>query len=152
MQAAVFGFGGRIDRLHFALGALLLAMIAPFAALTLALTLAPDDPMRASAALADPGGQLVRTVALIVLPAVLWTGASLMARRCRDIGWNPAYILPLWAAAAMADIALAALFPALPLRDGLPTPLWLIGGLGFAAVLLVRPSAADDQNRRTIPA
>jgi uncharacterized membrane protein YhaH (DUF805 family) len=46
-------------------------------------------------------------IGLIVFPVSLWASFALQARRIRDIGWNPAYVIPAWLVIVTVDIILA---------------------------------------------
>jgi uncharacterized membrane protein YhaH (DUF805 family) len=109
MLTAVFSFRGRINRLQYFLGTLVIGgVLALLAAMVISFTeLAPTS--RPSLAMALDAVFLV-----FAAPLATWCAVSLQARRLRDIGWEPLVVMPMWlgilalgAIAASAGLALS---------------------------------------------
>jgi|HubBroStandDraft_1064217.scaffolds.fasta_scaffold317040_2 uncharacterized membrane protein YhaH (DUF805 family) len=103
MLSTVFSFRGRINRLQYFLGSLGLGfaeviLVGVAGLLFLALRAGMGD-LRAAT--------LCLVLALPALPAVAWIGFSLQARRFRDIGWEPVFVIPAWIFVLAVDRAFA---------------------------------------------
>jgi uncharacterized membrane protein YhaH (DUF805 family) len=91
MLTAVFSFRGRLNRRHyflgnFAIGAVLAALGAALIGFSeLAPTARPTLAMDIDAVLL-----------VIAAPIAVWSALSLQARRLRDIGLEPLFVMPLW--------------------------------------------------------
>ena len=91
MLTAVFSFRGRLNRRHyvfgnFAIGAVLALLGAALIGFSeLAPTARPTLAMDVDAALL-----------VIAAPLAVWSALSLQARRLRDIGLEPLFVIPLW--------------------------------------------------------
>jgi uncharacterized membrane protein YhaH (DUF805 family) len=84
----------------------------------------------------------VGLVLLLMLPFLvvsLWISFSLQARRFRDIGWNPAYVIPGWILASV--VLQIVLTPSGPSLAGQMQQLLLVGLLNFVmgGILLFWP-------------
>ena len=93
MIGTFFGFGGRIGRLQYfgcslvlGVGVVVLAMFSFAGALSHSAGKGADAAAAAASFLP----------LLILLPVFLWASLALQAKRIRDIGWNPAVVIPLW--------------------------------------------------------
>jgi uncharacterized membrane protein YhaH (DUF805 family) len=97
-----FGFDGRIDRLGYfwrSLGAAVLIVIAASAgAALLIFVVRPAGDARY-----EFGAQAL-TVAVVLL--ALWSTVALASRRLRDMGLEPAHIVPLYAALWVINVVL----------------------------------------------
>lgn len=133
------GFGGRIGRLRYLGLTLLLGVALGVLTMVLALPAGLRSGGRAAAA-----GELLWIV-LIVAPPMLYGNAALMAKRFRDIGWAPRYVIPAWAALYVADAVVAATVPALAIADGTRTPVGLFVDLALVAALLLWPGRDPDR-------
>lgn len=111
----MFGFEGRIGRLHYFLFSMLLLVAIVLLALVLAGLLIPTGD--AARAAPSPLGRLV-VIAAILVPLFLWFSFALQAKRFRDIGWNPLYVIPGWIAFTVLDKCASILFPAFALGAG----------------------------------
>jgi uncharacterized membrane protein YhaH (DUF805 family) len=103
MLASVFSFRGRINRLQYFLGSLGLGfaevlLIVAIALLFVGLRHSLGDVTAAVVCL---------LLALPALPAISWIGLSLQARRLRDIGWEPVFVIPAWIVVMAVDRAFA---------------------------------------------
>jgi uncharacterized membrane protein YhaH (DUF805 family) len=101
----MFSFRGRIGRWDFFIGSVALALssvIPVFLAMTLI------GPVSAGRPLALP-----MLIGLFVLFAgtVGWIGLALQAKRFRDIGWDPLYLLPAWFMLQILDAVAATAMP-----------------------------------------
>ena len=116
MLGAIFGFRGRINRLHYFLGSVgaAIALVA-IAIVALGVGLGPamsryaaHDPQAFSGLGASLGPAAL--VLLVAIVLYVWVALSLQARRFRDIGWEPAVVIPAWliGGAVIQAMALAA--------------------------------------------
>jgi uncharacterized membrane protein YhaH (DUF805 family) len=107
MLAAVFSFRGRINRLSYFLGSLGLGLAVIVVAVVVVLATVGAGGIEALKA--DPLRVLpaVLLLLLLLLPA-FWIGFSLQARRIRDMGFNPALVIPGMIFYVAVDHALAA--------------------------------------------
>jgi len=100
MLAAVFGFGGRINRLQYFLGCVGLGAGVLILATAAFVLLHFHMPTQLSVSLG-----IALLLGLLGLPALIWISFSLQARRFRDMGWNPLFsILSLITVAAIDQI------------------------------------------------
>lgn len=139
MLDAVFGFGGRINRLQYFGGVLAL-----FGALVLPLVLIVGF-VAANRGAAASGLLMMGLLLLVAIPLVIWVGLSLQARRFRDIGWNPLYVIPPLVLIAIADRLVAQAVPVLSI--GKPyhqTAVGLLISLAAGGCLLFWPGQRDD--------
>jgi len=84
----------------------------------------------------------------VLIPMLFWISLSLQARRLRDIGWEPVFVIPAWVVAMAIDLTMAQSGPKLwMLPFAGPTILgWLIILLTEVCLLFWpgRTYAADD--------
>jgi len=146
MLAVIFSFRGRINRLQYLLGlAGLFFGSFVFCCIVGAVFLALGLAVRRSVAMLIFGFFEL----LVLLPAIVWISFSLQARRFRDIGWEPIFVIPAWIIATAIDLAMAQInhrSGALPFFAG-PTILGCLIDLVLTACLLFWPSktySADD--------
>ncbi|HEY2658881.1 MAG TPA: DUF805 domain-containing protein [Caulobacteraceae bacterium] len=141
MLEAVFSFQGRLNRLQYFLGCLALGMAIGVMAVVLILGFVHSaDPEALKQALLP----LVLFV-LVGLPLFFWISFSLQARRIRDIGWNPLYVIPGWILVGVVDFMLAKAIPALAI--GKLHNQTVLGGLinlALSCALLFWPGRAED--------
>jgi uncharacterized membrane protein YhaH (DUF805 family) len=137
-----FGFDGRINRLGYlwrsVVVALALGLIAAGGALSIVFVLRPQG----FAGLEVWGQRL--TMAMVLLG--LWSGLALASRRLRDMGLEPAYVVPLYVALWVVNTVLVE-----PLARLYPEDFGLLEGGWFGLQLLVAipllfwPSRAPPQ-------
>ena len=141
MLDSMFSFRGRIGRLQYFLRCLGLGGgVGAAAVLVMVVLVAARGPASLASALL-PAGLLM----LIAVPVFCWISFSLQARRIRDIGWSPVYVIPAWIAIGVIDQLVALSAPALGV--GLlhrQTMVGILINLGLAGCLLFWPSRADD--------
>ena len=102
----ILGFGGRIGRLEYFLISMVFGLFMSLLVLALRLGLAPHG-----LTLGSPGSTaFLLILLLIVLPIYLWFSFALQAKRFRDIGWDPLYVIPGWIFANMVIGALTLVF------------------------------------------
>lgn len=141
MVAMVLGFGGRMGRLAYFLWSLGLAAV--LTALTMVLVMGALD---------GGGGESMLGVLLVVVPLGIWGNAALMAKRLRDIGWRPLWVLPGWACFAIIGAWVAMEMPALALGDRGQTGLGLVVELGLILALLFWPGRPADDDYEPLDA
>jgi uncharacterized membrane protein YhaH (DUF805 family) len=143
MLETVFSFRGRINRLQYFAGAVALtaALIVPV--LVIGFGLFAHGGVGARPPLATLA--LLGLFVLIAIPPFLWVSFSLQARRFRDIGWNPLYVIPGWIAFQVLDRVIAQFVPALSVGP-LHAQTWIgmLVSLGLAGALLFWPGRAED--------
>ena len=108
MLEAVFSFRGRLGRLQYFVGGLALGM-----AIIVPLVMIGVSMFAHGGVGAKPPLGLLALFALVAVPLFLWISLSLQARRLRDIGWNPLYVIPAVFAVDLIDQTIARL----PVRD-----------------------------------
>ena len=97
MFSAVFSFRGRLNRLQYFLGSWGLGTVT----LVLAVIALASVGSRYGGATPDRAalltlGVVALLVLIVALPLYLWISVSLQARRFRDIGWEPVFVIPAW--------------------------------------------------------
>lgn len=146
MVGTILGFGGRIGRLRYLMWSLALAAALTALVFTFVFGLAPDVMTRAAVA-----GLAIKVV-LIVLPIFLWATTALAAKRFRDIGWRPLYVIPGWALAILCDTLVALAMPALAIGESDQTPVGLSLSLLMVGALLFWPGREPDYEAPDIAA
>lgn len=112
MLHTILGFGGRIGRREYFFACLALRFLVSL--LTLALT-AAFTPHLGSAGYGERSTMstgLMISLCVFVLPIYLWFAYAFQAKRYRDMGWNPVYVIPGNIAALTVMILLALFSPA----------------------------------------
>jgi uncharacterized membrane protein YhaH (DUF805 family) len=145
MLETVFSFSGRINRLQYfaSIVALTAALFVPV--LMIGIGLLAHGGVGAKPPLATLA--LLGLFFLLAIPPFLWVSFSLQARRFRDIGWNPLYVIPGWMVFNVFDRVIAQFVPALTMgRLYHQTWLGLAVGLGLGCALLFWPGRAEDDD------
>lgn len=144
MIGLLFGFHGRIARPEYILTscALLIIVALLYAMIIAGLTPIPavHGDHAASEAMLRPS--LLAVVA--IAPVVIWFAVMLQARRLRDMGWNPALVMPAWVVLLAGDKVAADAVPVLAIGyvPGFSTLLGVLLHLAIGLCLLSWPSAA----------
>jgi len=143
----LFSFDGRINRLGYFLRSLaallLLSLVAVLALLAVAFIVRPDGV----------AGMTVwfQRITLAISLFALWSGFALAGRRLRDMGLEPAYIIPAYAALWVINTVLLAPMSRLDPDDyAAPEMAWEVLRLLAAVPLLFWPSRAQPE--RAAPA
>jgi uncharacterized membrane protein YhaH (DUF805 family) len=139
MLHILLGFGGRMSRLEYFLACLALGFLTMLLVVALVLGFKPHGESMAGVRASMPHG-LVMMLLLVVLPFYLWFSLAFQAKRIRDIGWNPVYVLPGWIAAVTFDRLVAYTIPGLAWGAGGGTLLGTLFNLAMALCLLFWPS------------
>jgi uncharacterized membrane protein YhaH (DUF805 family) len=87
----ILGFGGRMGRLEYFLACLGLGFLVMLLVVALIAGFSPHIERGAKPSL--PPGLMVMLLA-VVLPIYLWFALAFQAKRYRDMGWNPLYVIP----------------------------------------------------------
>ncbi|HXQ11453.1 MAG TPA: DUF805 domain-containing protein [Caulobacteraceae bacterium] len=148
MLAAVFSFRGRINRLQYfggLVGLFLSFVVAGLAAVLSIgdLRLVEQEPTRVLPLLA---------IALIAVPLWIWVSLSLQARRIRDIGLNPLFVIPAYLLFEAIDQAIGTSMAGAPVASltsvasMMPhhTVLQPVVDLAYSLALLFWPGRARD--------
>jgi uncharacterized membrane protein YhaH (DUF805 family) len=101
MLGAIFSYRGRLNRIQYFVGSFGLgvaAMVVAVVAVVVAFGGQPPD--KASAMRAGLG---LIPVVLVAVPIFYWISFSLQARRFRDIGWEPVFVIPAWLVCDVID-------------------------------------------------
>jgi len=94
MLGAIFSYRGRLNRIQYFVSAMGLGFGAAVVAVVAVMAIFGGQSLdRASAMRAGLG---LIPVMLIAVPVYLWISFSLQARRFRDIGWEPVFVVPAW--------------------------------------------------------
>lgn len=134
MLGTFFGFGGRLGRLQY-LGYATLLGVGFWMLVGLSL-------LTALTSLSGSGGGKGGGLGAMLLPLVIlvplfgWSSLALQAKRIRDIGWNPAVVIPAWM--VVTTVALFATLLAGATGKGHPSLLGMVN-LPMTAVLLLWP-------------
>jgi uncharacterized membrane protein YhaH (DUF805 family) len=107
MLGFFFGFNMRLGRLHYFLSSLGIGVV--FAAIIFSMV---AFVFRNTGPGTAPSTGALLIPALFFVPVVLWVTTSLMSMRIRDIGWNPAYVIPAWLLVCLVDAYVALDIPA----------------------------------------
>jgi uncharacterized membrane protein YhaH (DUF805 family) len=138
MLAAIFSFRGRLNRIQYFLGGCGLAL----ALVALAVILFVGALSGRSSGRPDIASLgLTALFCLVVLvPLYAWISFSLQARRFRDIGWEPAFVIPAWIGLDVLDRILVMAAPQFAVSAGAGVSLLgLLLNLGLGLCLLFWP-------------
>jgi len=113
MLAAVFSFRGSINRLQYFGGLVGLFLSFVVAALAAVLCLGDLSTLEQEPTRVLP----VVMIALIALPVWIWVSLSLQARRIRDIGLNPLFVIPAYMLFEALDQAIGTSMAAAPVAS-----------------------------------
>jgi uncharacterized membrane protein YhaH (DUF805 family) len=142
MLEYVFSFRGRINRLQYFLGVLGLATTLVILALVAFFALLGGRRPESLASVLLPAALF----ALVALPLFLWISLSLQARRLRDIGWNPIFVIPGVITFAVFDELIAMAVPALSISKlHHQTILGLLVSFGLGCCLLFWPGRDPNE-------
>jgi uncharacterized membrane protein YhaH (DUF805 family) len=142
MLGFFFGFNMRLGRLHYFLSSLGIGVV--FAAIIFSMV---AFVFRNTGQGTAPSTGALLIPALFFVPVVLWVTTSLMAMRIRDIGWNPAYVIPAWLLVCLIDAYVALNIPAFAIGGQT-----IVGGLvnlGLSLALLFWPGSSYDSTTST---
>jgi uncharacterized membrane protein YhaH (DUF805 family) len=104
MFSAVFSFRGRLNRIQYFLGSWGLGVVMIVLAVVLVIGIASTGHSgEASPATLIRGGLAAIFFFLVAGPIYLWVSFSLQARRFRDIGWEPVFVIPAWIGVGIVD-------------------------------------------------
>jgi uncharacterized membrane protein YhaH (DUF805 family) len=106
MLGFFFGFHARLGRLHYFLSCIGFGLV-----MTAIIFAAESFAFRDTAAGSTLSTNLIILPALCLVPFVLWVTVSLQSMRIRDIGWNPAYVVPAWLLICALDAYVASEVP-----------------------------------------
>jgi uncharacterized membrane protein YhaH (DUF805 family) len=139
MLAAIFSFRGRLNRLQYFLGSWGLGFVLVVLAVILFVGAlggrSPEQP-RDMASL----GLTALFCIVVLVPIYLWVSFSMQARRFRDIGWEPAVVIPAWIGLDLLDrLAVWAAPPIAVTPDSGVSWFGLLLNLGFGCCLLFWP-------------
>ena len=132
-MGALFSFRGRCGRLAY-LGIFVVQM----GVLVLGITIGAVGLVAGAKNSADGAAAISVLVFLAVLIATIWIGAAALARRTRDMGWDPKVVVPLWYGVS----ALVWLAP--PLLPFVYLFQLVVGGI----LIFKGPVPFDDDDRR----
>jgi uncharacterized membrane protein YhaH (DUF805 family) len=141
MLAAVFSFRGRLNRLQYFLGSWGLGTVMIVLVVVLVISIVgAGHPGEASPATLIRGGLAAILFFLVVGPIYLWVSFSLQARRFRDIGWEPVFVIPAWIGAGIVDRLAVMGAPQIAVLHGSGVSwLGLLLNLGLGGCLLFWP-------------
>ena len=102
MISTILGFGGRIGRLRYLMLSLLLGAVMTALVFAIVFGMMPRGGDR------DAGEtRMLIAATVIVGPPFVWFTLTLQAKRLRDIGWSPLYVLTGWVGIHIVDAILA---------------------------------------------
>ncbi|WP_375459033.1 DUF805 domain-containing protein [uncultured Enterovirga sp.] len=142
MLSTFLGFGGRIGRLSYFLLTLALAALLTFVIFAMIIGLALSFGVRHSGGEIPP--RLLATILVVTMPIYGWFTLTLMAKRFRDIGWDPFVVIVGWGSIAVLDICVAVYVPRFATAHDSQTAFGLMLNLVMLACLLFWPSTEDD--------
>jgi uncharacterized membrane protein YhaH (DUF805 family) len=147
MLSAMFSFHGRIGRMQYFLRSMALGAAIGIVVAIGCASLVGGGGLEALRNGQPPAGGslvLIALLALIALPAAFWSSLSLQARRFRDIGWNPIFVMPAWIAVDMIDFIMAKAVPAMAVGRGHhATAIGALVGLALSGSLLFWPGNGE---------
>jgi uncharacterized membrane protein YhaH (DUF805 family) len=140
MLGAIFSFRGRLNRIQYFLGC-----CGAGAGLVVLLMLVGGLAFAAAGGGSGPPSMFTVAVVglamlLVVGPLYCWISFSLQARRFRDIGWEPVFVIPGWIGANIIDRLAVMGAPQIAIMPGAGIS-WLtvVVGLFFSGSLLFWP-------------
>jgi hypothetical protein len=83
-----------------------------------------------------------------MVPLFLWTSFALQAKRIRDIGWNPLYVIAGWIAAGVLDRIVVMITPSLEFDHLHQSAVGLSINLLMVGCLLFWPGGDFDAEER----
>jgi uncharacterized membrane protein YhaH (DUF805 family) len=147
MLGFIFGFHMRVGRLHYFLLTLAFAVVVGVLAVLV-------GGFVVRQLIADQRNLTSLSVmpVLVLIGLTLWSSIFLASMRIRDIGWNPAYVIPIWYLLVAIDFYVARTMPEFAMnKEHVGTVaggvLQLISGL----VLMFWPSTERDMSAPSIP-
>jgi uncharacterized membrane protein YhaH (DUF805 family) len=140
MIQALFSFRGRLSRLPFILSSLGLG------AGMVVLVLAAVSAFLVSRAHGGASNMIPVWLAMLAaVPVFLWVSLALQARRFRDIGWDPVYVIPGWIGFGFVDKLAVLGAPALAVSPHIKqTLLYVLVDLALGGCLLFWPGEGDE--------
>jgi len=87
----ILGFGGRMGRLEYFMASLALGFFVMLLVFALMMGFMPD--LRHGDREHMPPGLMILLLG-VVMPIWLWFALAFQAKRYRDMGWNPLYVIP----------------------------------------------------------
>jgi uncharacterized membrane protein YhaH (DUF805 family) len=144
MLGFFFGFHARLSRLHYFLSCIGFGVVMTVIAFAIA-----SFAFRNTAPGGTPSANLIFLPVLCLAPFVLWIAMSLHSMRIRDIGWNPAYVVPAWLLICALDAYVAIKVPAWAIGKGHQTIVGGLVNLFFTLALMFWPSGSYDDDTPT---
>jgi len=138
MLGAVFSFRGRLNRIQYFLGSWALGTVTIVLALIVVVGVAGSRGMDQANLLR--AGVTVLIALLAIGPVYFWISFSLQARRFRDIGWEPVFVIPAWVGLDVVDRLAVYGAPQIAVVQGMGASwLGLLLNLGLGLCLLFWP-------------
>jgi uncharacterized membrane protein YhaH (DUF805 family) len=148
MLGYLFGFNARIGRLHYFLGSVLLAIVITIILFVITGASYRSFPKGMPLSLDQMEWPLLAVIVMFGLVTFM-----LQSMRCRDIGWDPVCVIPLWIALVVVDRVIAAKIPAVSLGHDHPgTVVGALTNLGLVLALTFWPSGGHDTSAPTFGA
>lgn len=116
MFHTILGFGGRMARREYFFANMALGLLVSLMILALIAGFTPD---LGRGHRGPPPIGLTVMLLVVVLPFYLWFALAFQAKRYRDIGWNPLYVMPGSIGALTIILLLSPFVPGLTLIGGL---------------------------------
>ncbi len=146
MLGFIFGFNARLGRLAYFLYSFAFGVVVGVV-IVAAVVIAYRNGMLNKAHGFSPAAISLRSLIpiLVVGLFVVWSVVCLMSMRIRDIGWNPAYVVPIYLLVVGVDAYVAMTMPALAFHQGRPgTVFGTALEFVFNLTLLFWPSGAYE--------
>ena len=136
----VFGFRLRLTRINYFLSWIAVASLMTLISLAIAGVVFHLNP---------PGTEIsddqIAIPVICILPVFLWVTCNVQSMRIRDMGWNPAYVIPAWVLVIAADKVLAIVEPTWSVGEHHnETAIGVFTNFALTVALLFWPSAPDD--------
>jgi uncharacterized membrane protein YhaH (DUF805 family) len=139
--SAVFSFRGRLNRIQYFLGswALGTAIVVLLVVVVASVVGMAGGGALDRAALLKLGVTALLAL-LVIVPLYFWVSFSLQARRFRDIGWEPVFVIPAWIGLDIVDRVAVMGAPQIAVIHGMGISWFgLLLNLGLGGCLLFWP-------------
>lgn len=145
MLGTILGFGGRMGRLSYFLMTLVLGFAMTVLTLGIVFGMMPHYVAAGGKLPDEVPTPILMTTLLVVGPLFLWFSLALQAKRIRDIGWKPLFVIPAWIGLNVVDVIVASFTSSSAGDHHNATAFGALVNLAMVGVLLFWPSGERDE-------